>query len=518
MHIRTLSLRGKRLSLWPGLSEYAQYRLLEILPGVLVWTTLFVALGLSVVRPLWAIYFIIVFDLYWLVRVVYLLVYLIVSYRRFRATVSVDWPAKCAGLPAVSGLYHLIFLPTAGEPLAVIRSSLVALAKVSYPKDRLLVVLATEERCGPEAQKNAQLLKQEFERTFGLFLVTVHPGNVPGEVRGKGANLQWAGRRARDVLDKRLHIPYERIIVSSFDIDTQPHTHYFSYLAYQYAIHPQPTRTSFQPVPLFNNNIWQSSALMRVAANSTTFWLMTEQARPDRLFTFSSHSMSFRALVDVGYWQNDIVTEDSRIFLQCFLRYDGHYTVTPLYMPVSMDAVSGPTLWRGLRNLYKQQRRWAYGVENFPFMTWNFFQNQRIPFRTKFRYMWNQLEGVYSWATAPLLIFFLGRLPLLVGGDRLGFSLIAQNAPAIIQGFMTFAMVGLLVSAILSTTLLPPRPPGQPRAALLIIILQWLLFPLVMIVFGSIPATDAQTRLMLGKYLGFSVTEKVRFKESSESA
>ena len=492
------------------LSDYRKYRMLEIIPGFLVWLTFFLAILLSFVRPLWAIYFIIIFDLYWLVRVVYLLIYLFIGYFRFRKAIRIDWLERVKTVAGWRDAYHLVFLPTSKESENIVRECLESIRDSQYPNDRFLIVLGFEARNGDEALRIAERMKEQFSGVFGFFLVTVHPDGIPGELRGKGANLAWEGHRAKEYIDEHLHIPYEKIIVSAFDIDTRVHPQYFSYLAYHYLTHPDPTKTSFQPIPLYNNTMWQSPALMRVAANGTTFWLMTEQVRPERLFTFSSHSMSFRALVDVGFWQNDIVTEDSRIFIQCLLRYDGNYTVTPMYMPVSMDTVVAKSLYRSLVNLYKQQRRWAYGVENFPFMAWYFSKNRLIPLRTKIRYIWNQLEGVYSWATAPILIFILGRLPLMVGKEQLSRSVIAHNAPFVLQWLMTIAMIGLLVSAILSTTLLPPRPPGQPRTKIMLILLQWLLFPIVMIVFGSVPATDAQTRLMLGKYLGFWVTEKRR--------
>ena len=261
---------------------------------------------------------------------------------------------------------------------------------------------------------------------------------------------------------------------------------------------------------MFNNNIWDTPFFTRVASYGTTFWMMGEQVRPERLFTFSSHSMSFQALVDVGFWQADIVSEDSRIFIQCFLEYDGDYHTKPLYLPVSMDAVSGKNWWQAAKAVYKQQRRWAYGSENIPFMIYNFWRNKKIPWIKKFRHVFNQMEGMWSWATAPLLIVILGRLPLWVAGDEVQQTIIFQNTPYVLQFLLGLAMFGLIISAILSGVLLPPRPASKPKHKYLIMIAQWVALPVTMILFGSFPAIDAQTRLMLGKYMGFQVTKKIR--------
>jgi len=71
-------------------------------------------------------------------------------------------------------------------------------------------------------------------------------------------------------------------------------------------------------------------------------------------------------------------------------------------------------------------------------------------------------------------------------------------------------MVGLVFTAIIATNLLPPRPLYYSRFKYIWMVLQWLLFPINMILFGSIPALDAQTRLALGRYLGFWHTPKAR--------
>ena len=71
-------------------------------------------------------------------------------------------------------------------------------------------------------------------------------------------------------------------------------------------------------------------------------------------------------------------------------------------------------------------------------------------------------------------------------------------------------MIGILLSVILSVRLLPPWPQKFRVFHLAIMAAQWLLLPVTLILFGAIPAIDAQTRLLTGRYLGFWVTEKKR--------
>jgi hypothetical protein len=71
-------------------------------------------------------------------------------------------------------------------------------------------------------------------------------------------------------------------------------------------------------------------------------------------------------------------------------------------------------------------------------------------------------------------------------------------------------MIGMITSATVSLLLLPPRPKKYSRWKNASFVLQWFLLPVTLILFGAFPAIEAQTRLMLGKYMGFWVTEKIR--------
>ncbi|MBI3273539.1 MAG: hypothetical protein HYZ69_00170 [Candidatus Colwellbacteria bacterium] len=133
-----------------------------------------------------------------------------------------------------------------------------------------------------------------------------------------------------------------------------------------------------------------------------------------------------------------------------------------------------------------------------------------IPLRKKLYYGFVVAEGNHSWATNSIMLFILGWLPVIVGGLEFNRTVLSFNLPYLTRTIMTFAMLGLVSSAILSIILLPPRPPQFGRFRHLLMIIQWILFPVTAIFLGAIPALEAQTRLMLGNYMGFWVTPKVR--------
>lgn len=488
------------------------YRLFEIFPGFLSWGSLFLFIFLSWKKPFWVAIFAISFVFYWFLRTIYFAFHLRSGYKKMKEHEKIDWLEKLKKEYSKKWqeIYHLILLPTYKESLEIIRQSLKNILETDFPKNKIIVVLSFEERAGKEAEERSQQIEKEFGDKFFRFLITWHPANLPGEIPGHGSNDAWAARKAKELIIDPLKIPYQNIIVSSFDIDTCVFPKYFSCLTYHYLKAENSIQSSFQPIPLYINNIYEAPAISRIFAFSSTFWHTMNQERPEKLITFSSHSMSFKALVDVDFKQTNVISDDSRIFWQCFFKYNGDYKVVPLYYPVSMDANCAKSFWRTLLNIYKQQRRWAYGVGEIPYFLYGFLKNKKIPLKKKISLGYELIEGHWSWATAPILIFVLGWLPLILGGEQFSSTLIAYNLPKITSRILTISMIGLIFSAYFSLLLLPPRPPEYGRFKFLIFALSWILVPITMIFFTSFPALDAQTRWMLGKYMGFWATEKIR--------
>lgn len=552
--------------------NYLERRLLEIFPGLLTWSALTAPIFFSFIYPAGVAYFIIAFDSFWLFRVFYMTRNLLYSYNRLTVEKKFDWFFKLKETKNIERtkeelneeikkyrrkiwtkfplnyllriipsyrkkifyyhylkdfyqeigdskqreildsdkIYQLVILATYKEDIGILRQSIEAIFRSNYSKSKIFFVLATEERDKENAIKIIEKLKEEYGDKFGLFFSTVHPRDIPGEVAGKGGNITYAARQVKKIIDEKV-INYEHIITTTLDADNKVHPQYFAYLTYKYVINNKREKSSFQPMPMFTNNIWDVPAPMRIVASGSSFWQLIECTRPERLRNFSSHAQGFKTLIDTDFWATFTIVEDGHQYWRSFFSFDGDHRVMPIFLPIYQDAVLGKNYWDTLKAQYVQLRRWAWGVSDFPYVFINATKDKKISFSKKVVALYRFIEGHFTWATVPLFITITAWLPGLLN-PHFQYTVLAYNLPIATSRLLSIAMVGLFANIIVSTLLLPKRPQKYSPLRYFFMVTQWILLPIVTIFFSSLPAIDAQTRLMIGKRLDWQVTRKIRKK------
>ena len=505
-------------------NEARQQRILEILPGLTSWFILLGMIFLSILKPILAAIFIIAFYFFWLLRLLYMTIFLVLSYLRLNMERKTSWRQRIRGIdeltllqknknppPASKEIYHLVIYPVVKEKKEVVEPGIKSLCQQDFPTERMVVFFALEERADELVKNDISILAEKYQSTFYALKTIVHPKDSPGEAAVKGANITFAAKKACEFF-KDKNIPFENIIVSCFDADTVVSANYFSALSYYFMITPQRLQASFQPVPVYHNNIWEVPGFARVIEAGSSFFQLIEATNPEKLVTFSSHSMSFKALVDVGYWPIDMISDDSAIYWKSFIHFDGDYQVVPMYITLSMDIAGSKSLRETAKSVYKQKRRWAWGVENFPIVMRAFLRSPKISLYKKLRLGYKLFEGHVSWASWGFLLSIIGWLPALFAQQEFVTSVTYYNMPRISHTIFRLAAISLITSIILSIQLLPKRTQKISLGRKFSHALEWLMIPVILVIFSSLPALDAQTRLMLGRYMGFWVTEKKREK------
>jgi cellulose synthase/poly-beta-1,6-N-acetylglucosamine synthase-like glycosyltransferase len=541
-------------------------RFLEIFPGTLSWLALILPIVLSLTSPVLVAYFIIAFDLYWTIKSFRQGANLIRGYDRLHRAERIKWNMRLGWVTDPIGaqvqsktayadyitslgrmprrgfkmrpaeeyliarqlrddvraaeelsshqhtmldpksLYNVVFLATYNESLDILEPSVKAMIEVDYPLSQLMLVIAYEERGGAQTKKNADYLIKTYGHHFAYAKAIEHPNGIVGEVIGKGGNITYAGRAFTSDMQERGIAP-EHIIVTTFDSDHRASKNYFSYLSYLFATDPNRDRKSYQPIPMFYNNIWDVPAPMRVIAAGNSFWLLMETMRPHRLRNFAAHAQSLSALIATDYWSVTTIVEDGHQYWRSYFAYDGDHQVEPVFTPIYQDAVLADTYLKTFRAQYLQQRRWAWGVSDFPYAVRMSMRNRRIPWSDKVLQLFRLLEGHFSWATASVIITTVAWLPLVLN-RHFSYMTLAHQLPIITSRIMQIASFGIFITIYISLISLPPRPKRYGRTRSIAMALQWVLLPVTAILLGSLAAFDSQTRLMLGKKLGFYVTEK----------
>lgn len=429
-----------------------------------------------------------------------------------------DIAANPKEYPKPSQIYNAVIIAAYNESYDVLHPTVQSLIETTYDKDHLIVAIAYEERGGEAIDETVKKLQKMYENQFKAFHIVKHPKDIKGEVRGKGGNITYAGQYLKRWLDSE-GIDLDRVIVTTLDSDNRPHPVYFDYLTYEYIIRPDRKHLSYQPICLFTNNIWDVPAPMRVVATGNSFWNIISSMRPHTLRNFASHAQPMDALAEMNFWSTRTIVEDGHQYWRSYFHFDGNYSVVPLYVPITQDAVLSSTYIRTLKAQFIQLRRWAYGASDVPYVASLIMRKDRkAPLGGSLARWVRLLDGHVTLACIPILIAIGGWVPLLLNGEA-AHSIAAHQLPEVISRVQQFALVGLFITVFFAFKMLPPRPERYKRHRNVFMLSQWLLMPVTAIVYSSASAFTSQTALLLGKYFDkFDVTEKATVKEKSKKA
>lgn len=524
-----------------------KYRFFEILPAVISYGAIILLFVLSVIDPVLGAIYLFIIIASTLVKAVSVAYRTVQGYNVVKRAEKVDWRSRLEDLSDPHSAYerlrddndksyhfdehienlklmaampheypnpaktlHVVIVAAYNEPIDILRPSLQALKDSTFPTERIIVALAYEERGGEEMAKTAKILKSEFRDAFKDFLLIKHPDGLSGEVVGKGPNLTYAGQKIAEYFKKR-RLSVENTIVTSLDSDNRVHPKYLDSVAYEFITHPSRQRLSYQPVSLFMNNIWDAPAPTRVIAVSNSFFNVISTMRPHVLRNFASHSQPLQALIAMDFWSKRTIVEDGHQYWRSLFFFGGDYSVLPIRIPIYQDAVLDETFLKTVKAQFIQVRRWYYGASDVAYVGVRLFCKESarpMPFWQLFPKFWRLLDGHITLAIMAPLITFGGWVPMIMNTSA--HTMVGYNLPNIVSLIETFAMVGLVATVLVSFRMLPPRPAKYRRTKKIAMLLQWVLMPITSILYQSIAAYYAQTRLMLGLYMEkFDVTKKV---------
>lgn len=510
-----------------------RYRFWEIFPGAVSWTILLMPVLLGFLAPtLFAIY-IIAFLLIWFVKAIGLNIRSFQGFHTMNEQAKLDWQVLLSDLEAgklthphaklpkwhrqnverlaerplcmpPSEVIHAIIVATWSESRDILEPTFQSVLASNYDMKKVILILAYEDRGGDAVETQAKQLIADYKDKF-LYAAAIKHIDAPGEMIGKGGNITYSGRELQKYLAAE-HIDPTRVVVTTLDADNRPHPYYLAALTYTYCSTEDPRYVSYQPIPMYTNNIWDAPSPMRVIATGNSFWNIVLSMRPHMLRNFSSHAQSMAALIDTDFWSVRTVVEDGHQFWRTYFRYDGKHEVYPIFLPIYQDAVLSSSYMKTLKAQFIQLRRWAWGASDIAYVaTVGFGKESKVPKTDMVMKFARLVEGHISWATASLLLAFGALIPVLVNPK----NYVALSLPHIASNIETVALFGILITLFLSFKSLPPKPERYKNHRNIFMVTQWILLPVTTIVYNTLAAINAQTRLMFKKYLGkFDLTDK----------
>lgn len=483
-------------------------RLLEILPGFVSWNIIFFPYWGIFVIPNVVAYFVLAYNIYWFYQSFQIAISATVAHLRVQSSMIYDWVGDLKAFPDWMKVRNVVIITTYKEPLHILTRTFDSLAAQTLPLKQLIIVLATEKK-EPEEERleKIKVLKEKYGHLFGHFFITVHE-LVPGEIVGKSSNERYAAIWVKKKLVDELKKDINYLTVTSCDADHKYHPNHFAALTFSFLDNPDRYRKFWQAAVLFYNNIWKVPSVVRVPNILGSIFNLSQLSRKDRLISTSNYSLSFKLLDEIDYWDADKIPEDWGIFFKAYYKKRGGVEVEPIFLPIYADAPESTTLIKTLKNMYAQRKRWAWGVSDDPWIIKNYFLTPGVPFWEKTMRVLYVIQSHFLWPVHFFVITIGLTLPTLIN-PRFARTALGYSVPKISSAILTTALVFLIVMLVYDRIYRPTRPKEIPAWRSIISPIEFVLMPVVGFFFSSLPGIDAHTRLMLGKYIEYKVTEKV---------
>lgn len=511
--------------------EHILQRFLEIIPGALTWTVLLSPIIFGFFAPGVVIFLLSFFTFYWFYTVFMGLIHTQIGYRKYKKETAQDWyknildldysklPNKHLLPKSLNDLKHFILIPIYSEPYEVLEDTIKCLFNSNYPKEKLFIVFAVEEKFNARVRSDLDKLMKKYDKgSKAEYKVYVHPAGIPGEMIGvAGANRRWAAVEAVKYLKAKKR-DLNNYVFTTFDSDTQISPQFLPRIMHAYLTTKKRNNKFYETtIHVFDNNTWRVPILNRVSSDSITIALMASWSVPNSIFnsqemnTFSCYSVALTTLVKADYWDAAVGIDDSIFFIRALKAFKGDFEGVPLFVPIYLDIAEGKNYVDSHRSLYKQQLRWGWGIIDFPMLIKMYPDLKKADMFSKIAHLWVKLELFVILRTIGFMLAFGLTLLSLVNPDFSQMNY-AYSIPKINSILLGITFLGFVPMFVTKTKLKRGGLPNWswPRKVVYFM-LEYVLLYVSLLTIGFFPWIEAQTKMMFGiKYKSLYVTPKFR--------
>jgi len=482
-------------------------RIIDIIAGGANWFILIVLLLCARYFPIVVSGAVTLYVVYWVYQSITVARHSAISIKKIDIAMQTNWLEKLKAEHSnqYKNIHQAILIPFANEGEDILSQTIEKIADSNYPTEQKILALAPEMKI-ESGVKMAKELQEKYKDRFGKIYVFPHT-LIAGEIIGKASNQNNGARQLYKTLQLEKFDP-KNVVLTSLDSDMLIDKEYLSLLTYRF-LEAKEDRFNkvFQPIPMNLTGMWETAAPAHMISSFGVQWFLSLVHRPFDFINFAVYASCLQSVHNAGYWAADIIPEDERFYWQMYFYTKGKVEVIPLFLPIFGSVIITEGYFKTLMAQYDQIRRWAWGISETKFVVINMLKDTAIPWSNKLLKLFIKVRKNVEWVMLPIILGVGNFLPEWLNQDYKQ-STIAFNIPILTSRMLTLTLFSFVVLFIIIQKLSPKKPAKWKLYRSVLHYAKWIIFPLVSVVFGSIPALDAQTRLLFGKTIRYKTAPK----------